>query len=64
MVAASAVVRSGVSNLPKPGAAARVGVWVSCVEALDQDDVESGAPGLVAAKLAFCYTQPQTSHLE
>jgi hypothetical protein len=46
-------------RLATPGAAARVGVWVSRVETLNQDDVESGAPGLVAAKPAFYNTQPQ-----
>ena len=35
---------------------------MSRVETLDQDDVESGAPGLMAAKPAFYYTQPQTPY--
>jgi hypothetical protein len=47
-------------GLATPGVAARVGVWVSRVETLDQDDVESGAPGLVAAKPAF-YPRRQMS---
>jgi hypothetical protein len=32
---------------------------VGRVETLDQDDVESGAPDLVAARLAFYYSQRQ-----